>query len=142
MRKQHIGKIVLVDDDFEDRIILEELLAVLNWPTTIEPFANAIDALAYLKKTDDKIFVIISDMNMQEMSGLEFKKIIDQDPSLVKKAIPFIFASTSASRSQVNDAYDYRIQGYFKKPTTIHEMTEMMNAIIQYWVISRHPNKD
>jgi CheY-like chemotaxis protein len=140
MRKQPIGKIVFVDNNADEKIFLEESLSRLVWDIDIEFIPNASNALYYLKNTKDRIFVIISAMNMSDMDGLQFKQMIDSDPGLVKKAIPFIFSSSSASREQVSKAYDYRIQGYFEKPDNLYEMAEMLNAIIQYWVIARHPN--
>lgn len=79
-------------------------------------------------------------MQLSGIDGLEFKQRIDGDPDLVKKAIPFIFSSSSASKEEVSRAYDYRIQGYFETPDNLYEMAEMLNAVIQYWIIARHPN--
>jgi CheY-like chemotaxis protein len=141
MREQPGGKLVFVDNDPKEKVFLEESLSRLVWDIRIEYITNAADALHYLRTTKDQIFVIVSDINMPDMPGLQFKQMIDSDPYLVKKAIPFIFSSSSATRKQVSQAYDYRIQGYFQKPDNLYAMAEMLNAIIQYWIIARHPNK-
>ena len=85
---------------------------------------------------------MISDMNMPKMSGLEFKKAIDSDELLRTKSIPFIFATSSSTKAEVSEAYDYRVQGYFPKPLSSEEQANMLDIIIKYWIISRHPNKD
>ena len=133
------GKIVLVDDQEYERTLLEEVLLEKEWNTTIEYFPRAEEALRYLKETDDKIFLIISDINMPGMNGLEFKKIIDQHDELSRKAIPFIFVSTAATQDEVTEAYGYRVQGYFQKPKSVEAQADMLDIIIQYWIVNQHP---
>ena len=138
--KRLAGKIILVDKEKYEKALLEVALVKKFWQAEIEYFSNAEEALMYLKKTEDKVFLVISEMNLGGMNGLNFKKKIDADPILLKKAIPFIFASTSANNQEVKDAYDYRVQGYFKKPNTIEDHAELLDLIIRYWIHSRHPN--
>ncbi len=75
-------------------------------------------ALDYMLNTKDELFLVISDMNMTGMSGLDLKK---------------------ATKKQVSEAYEYRVQGYFEKPTTISEQAAMLDLIIKYWIVCRHP---
>jgi len=140
MRKQPIGKIIFVHHEPGEKVFLEESLSRLIWDIQVVCFTDAENALQYLKNAKHPVFVIISAMKLSGINGLEFKQQIDNDPELVKKAIPFIFSSSSASGEEVSRAYDYRIQGYFETPDNLYEMAEMLNAIIQYWVIARHPN--
>lgn len=139
--KQVKGKIILIDDQKYEKSFLQESLNDKNWAIEVEYFSNAPDALKHLKENADEIFLIISDMNMPEMSGMELKKTIDEDLFLRRKSIPFIFASSEISETQVTDAYEYRVQGYFKKPETIEEQAEMLEKIVQYWISCIHPNK-
>ncbi len=81
-------------------------------------------------------------MNMPRISGMEFKKIIDQDEVLKRKSIPFIFSTNGASPEQVTEAYEYRVQGYFKKVSSVDKQAEMLDNIIKYWIDSKHPNKE
>lgn len=139
--KQVKGKIILIDDQKYEKSFLQESLKDQNWAIEVEYFNNAPDALKHLKENADDIFLIISDMNMPEMSGMEFKKTIDEDVFLRQKAIPFIFASSIITEDQVIQAYECRVQGYFKKPETIEEQAEMLEKIVQYWKSCIHPNK-
>ena len=108
----------------------------------MEYFNNPAKALKHLKENNDEIFLIISDMNMPIMKGIDLKKTMDNDPGLREKSIPFIFASSGSSKSEITEAYNYRVQGYFRKPNTIEEQADMLDIIIKYWIISSHPNKD
>lgn len=136
------GKIVLVDDDNYEREVLEAALQKRGWDATVEYFDNAEDALKHLKQNSDEIFLIISDMNMPKMNGMDFKKSIDRELKLREKSIPFIFATSTSVRSEITEAFDYRVQGYFRKPNTTAEQADMLDIIIKYWIVSSHPNKD
>jgi CheY-like chemotaxis protein len=136
------GKIVLVDDDSYERELLESALGERGWDAKVEYFNNASGALDHLRQNRDEIFIIISDMNMPIMNGMSFKMAIDADPELRKKSIPFIFATSSSEKSEITQAFEYRVQGYFQKPNTTEEQADMLDIIIKYWIISSHPNKD
>ena len=133
------GKIVLIDEDLYERSLLERNLHKLGWEVTVEYFNNSKAALNYLRTTADEIFLVISAMKMRELSGVQLKKEIDSEPALKQKAIPFIFMSNSAEVHEVYSAYD-SIQGYFKKPFTLDLMVKMLDIIIKYWMLSKHPS--
>jgi DNA-binding NtrC family response regulator len=139
--KQVKGKIILIDDNKYEKSFLQESLNDQNWEIEVEYFSEPKIALEHLKENADDIFLIISDMNMPEMSGMELKKTIDEDLFLREKAVPFIFASSHITKKQVREAYEYRVQGYFKKPKTIEGQAEMLEKIVQYWKSCIHPNK-
>jgi CheY-like chemotaxis protein len=136
------GKIILVDDDSYEKELLESHLKKRGWDSKVEYFDNAIDALDHLKKNKDEIFLIISDMNMPKMNGMDFKKAIDRDPALRVKSIPFIFATSSSVKADITQAFDYRVQGYFQKPNTTEEQADLLDIILKYWIVSSHPNKN
>lgn len=141
--KKLAGKIILVDDERYEKALLEVALEKMEWDIEIEYFSSASDALKYLKNTKDEIFIVISDMNMPKMNGLDFKKAIDNDKDgIFEKSIPFIFFSSNSTKEEVTLAYNYRVQGYFKKPLTVDEQAAQIDIIIKYWIIARHPNKD
>ena len=136
------GKIILVDDDSYEKEALILALEKRNWQVKVEYFSDVKTALEHLRNDNEEIFLIISDMNMPKMNGMDFKKAIDDDPVLTKKSIPFIFASSVATKAEITQAYNYRVQGYFGKPNNIEDQAEMLDLIIKYWIVSRHPNKD
>lgn len=133
------GKIILVDDEKYEKELLMLALREKQWNVKVEYFNNGEDALEYMKTTKDALFLVISDMNMPKMSGLDLKKAIDKDKILREKSMPFIFVSGGASNEQVSEAYDYRVQGFFEKPNSVKEQAEVLDLIIKYWIVSRHP---
>ena len=135
------GPIIIVEDDEDDREILEDIFKELNLGNRRVYFDNAPDAFVYLKSTDELLFLIVSDINMPKMSGLQFKKMIDADQELRQKSIPFVFLSTSADKVAVTEAYTaMTVQGFFRKKSTMQEMKEMLSQIVFYWKECRHPN--
>ncbi len=135
------GKIILVDNEKYEEELLEKSLQQKDWDVEIEYFSNAQDALHYLETTEDDIFLIISEFNMSKTNGLAFKKKIDENLAVYRKVIPFIFVSTTETKQDVKDAYLYRVQGSFKKPSNVDEQAEMFDIIIRYWIVCNHPNK-
>ena len=133
------GKIILVDDERYEKALLELSLLKKEYDVKVDYFSSAEEALKELKRTNENIFLLISDMHMHKMDGLTFKKKIDQDKELQKKAIPFIFFSSTATQAEVEEAYEYRIQGYFRKPLTLEEQARQISIIIDYWITARHP---
>jgi CheY-like chemotaxis protein len=137
------GPIIIVEDDQDDLEIMEIVLQDLGIPNKLIWFANAIDAFAFLKTTREQPFLIFSDINMPQQSGIEFKRDIDNDPELRHKSIPFVFYSTSISQEHVNEAYtQLTVQGFFQKADNIPVIKETLKAIIDYWKMCRHPNSD
>jgi DNA-binding NtrC family response regulator len=139
--KQVKGKIILVDDEKYEKDFLEHSLRENNWDIEVEYFSNVEEALTHLKENADEIFLIISDMDMPKINGIEFKKIIDNDDYLKQKTIPFIFASNAIDRNSVIDAFKYNAQGYFQKPMNPKDQAELLEKIVQYWIVCLHPSK-
>jgi DNA-binding NtrC family response regulator len=135
------GKVILIDDNSLEEELLLECITRGHWKVKVEYFDNAESAMRYLKNTDDEIFLIICDMNMPRMSGLELKKQIDADKKLRKKAIPFVFATTTATESEINLAYEYGTQGFFEKPFEVDKICKMIEILFNYWSLCLHPNK-
>jgi DNA-binding NarL/FixJ family response regulator len=73
------------------------------------------------------------------MTGFQLKQEINGNAYLKKKGIPFLFLSTNPDPHTVDQAYDMSAQGYFVKPTSVTELHEMVQMIVNYWKICRHP---
>lgn len=134
------GPIIIVDDDQDDHEILESVFQALEVKNEIKFFGNCLDALNFLRTTQEQPFMILTDVNLPIMNGIEMREEICKDEYLKKKSIPFIFLTTSASKHAVTEAYQMQVQGYFQKEDTFHQMQAMMKTIIDYWRLCKHPN--
>lgn len=134
------GPIILIDDDADDQEILQEILKNLNVKNDLVIFKNGHEAEAYLRTTADRPFLILCDINMPVMNGLELRTLIESDPVLKQKSIPFIFLSTTGNPIAVRKAYDLTVQGFFQKQNNLEELTNNLKMIIEYWRTCLHPN--
>jgi len=109
------GKKVLAVDDSQTMLLFYRTAASdlgLDLTTT----TNGKEALECLKQ--DKTFdLIITDMNMPIMDGIEFTRTIKEDPAL--KEIPIIMATTESEKSQARLAQNAGVSSFIKKPFTV-----------------------
>jgi CheY-like chemotaxis protein len=135
------GPIIIVEDDVDDKDMMEDILKELQIENKIVWFVNSADAFAYLKTTSEQPFLIMSDVNLPGENGIEFKWRIDADPQLRQKSIPFVFYSTAVNQKAVNDAYTkMTVQGFFQKSSRYEEAKSHIKLIYDYWQVCRHPN--
>jgi CheY-like chemotaxis protein len=132
--------IVIVEDDADDQYFIRMICDKLGITAELLFFGDGLKALEYLKTTEKKIFIILSDINMPVMNGLELRRNIQQDDALRKKSIPFVFLSTAARPKEVEEAYNLTVQGFFLKATQLAEMEKTIELILRYWLNCRHPN--
>ena len=134
------GPIVIVDDDKDDQEIYAEAIEAIGITNELRFFPGGQKALDYLLTTSEQPFIILSDINMPIMNGLEFKEKIQQDKFLRQKGIPFIFISTNASSTVVRKAHELSVQGYFQKPNNLKEIKVMLQKLFDYWELCKHIN--
>lgn len=135
------GPIVIIEDDPDDKEMLESIVRELGVKNEIKWFPETQSAFQFLSETTESVFLIFCDINMPGKNGIEFKRDIDANPRLRKKSIPFLFLSTQANQRDVNQAYtEMTVQGFFKKASRYGEAKEMLRNIFDYWSSCQHPN--
>ena len=102
---------------------------------------DAQTLFSFLKSTTKQPFIILCDINLPQLNGLEFKKQLDADAELRHKAIPFIFFSTAATKPIVTEAFtQMTVQGFFQKSHNIEELKHKLFIIMEYWRLCTPPN--
>ena len=137
------GPILIVEDDADDQYLLRRTLEKLKVKNKTLFFSNGRDALEYLinlETTRENPFLILCDINMPVMNGLELQENIHKNEALRRKSIPFVFLTTSAQKSDVDKAYNMMVQGYFEKAASMEEFESIIRLIIKYWTECKHPN--
>jgi CheY-like chemotaxis protein len=136
------GPIIILEDDEDERHILSEVLRKINRKNEVKFFKTGVELLDYIMSTKDKPMLIISDVNVPVMNGLELRRLVNESNMLRRKSIPFVFLSTTASRKTVEEAYDLSVQGFFVKQNSYKEIERHLRMILDYWSECRHTNSD
>lgn len=134
------GPIIVIEDDEDDREILQDIFKELNYPNPVLFFLNGLDAHEYLVSSNDQPFVILSDINLPKLNGFELREKVHNNEQLRLKCIPFLFFTTSADQRNVIDAYSRSVQGFFTKPFEYAEILRVVRNIIEYWKDCHSPN--
>jgi len=131
--------ILLVEDDHVDAMTVQRALKDLNVTNPLTHLPNGEKALAYLKNEHNKKpCVILLDLNMPRMNGIEFLKSIKADTKL--KKIPVIILTTSGDTEDKYATFSLSIAGYIVKPADYKKFVEAMRTIDIYWTLSELPN--
>lgn len=135
------GPVIIIEDDEDDKEILEGIFRKLDYDNEVAFFPDGEKALAYITREDVLPFLILSDINMPRLNGMELKKKIHTDEQLQVKCIPYLFFTTSASKKAVIDAYSMSAQGFFIKETSTTELEATIKTIMEYWKKCFSPNQ-
>lgn len=131
--------ILIVDDDNDDRQLLQEAWQELGYPNALHFFNNADEVLDYLYKEQVVPFLILCDVNIPKMDGFAFKEKLVEDTEMNYRSIPFVFWSSEVSNKQIQRAYDLGVNGFFVKGNTFDEIKQSLIDIVNYWQKSKVP---
>jgi len=134
------GPILIIEDDQDDQYITLEALKELGVTNQVLFFENGPQLIKFLDSASEPAFLILCDVNLPLMSGIEIRDYIESSPELKEKAIPFVYFTTSGSPELVSAAYKGSIQGYFQKPQNYVELKTRLSSIMEYWKSCLHPN--
>ena len=133
------GPIIIIEDDVDDQELMNEIFRELQIPNLLRFFDSSLQAFEYLLTTIERPFLILSDINLPAMTGLELCKKISETESLKMKSIPFIFLTTTSDNRVIAEAYDMFVQGFFVKPGSIKELKGTIRMIVDYWKVCMRP---
>ena len=127
------GPILYVGGDEDDRYLVTDALAEIGCTSKVINFDNGQALIDYLASSKERPFIILCDLYLPQMTGLELKEVINQDDQLKRRTIPFIFLSESVNPKDVDDAYMSLVQGFYVKSPTFEGLKEQLSAICDYW---------
>jgi CheY-like chemotaxis protein len=133
--------VLLVEDDVIDAMTVRRAFKDLKLTNPLAHVTDGEEALDYLKNPDNPTpCVILLDLNMPRMNGVEFIEIVKADPVL--KMIPIVVFTTSSDRSDITESYRRSVAGYIVKPIDYHAFVDTVAAIGLYWTINEMPPDD
>ena len=130
--------ILLVEDDCVDAMTVERALKELKLENELVRASNGEEALEHLKNSDNvKPCVILLDLDMPRMNGMEFLKLAKDDEEL--KSIPVVVLTSSDEGRNFDESFRSNVAGYIMKPADCKKIAEVFKAIVFYWNLSELP---
>jgi CheY-like chemotaxis protein len=130
--------ILLVDDDDIDAAGIYRAFRQLKVSNPIHRAHDGIEGLEMLRTSKiDPPYLILLDLNMPRMSGIEFLKEIRKDPELTHSVV-FVL-TTSADDEDKMAAYKEHIAGYILKSSFDRGFNELIEMLGQYWRLVELP---
>lgn len=137
----HNGPIIIIEDDDDDQEILQEIFTRLNCKNEVLFFSDGFKALSYFDEHVSVVpFLIISDMNLPKVTGLELRKMIREHNNKSLRCVPYVFFTTAANNRDVLEAYQSSVQGFFIKPPNMGELERTIAKILDYWGDTKAPS--
>lgn len=131
--------ILLVEDDKVDAMTVKRALREIHLSNNLVHVGNGEEALAYLRDdSKSRPCIILLDLNMPRMNGIEFLNVDKRDVNLRK--IPVIVLTTSKDERDRVESFNLGVAGYMVKPVDYHQFVEVIRTINVYWTLSELPD--
>jgi CheY-like chemotaxis protein len=131
---------LLVDDDDVDVMTVRRAFQELKLPNPLHRVADGEQALAFLRDpANPRPGVILLDLKMPRMGGIEFLKEREEDAAL--KRIPVVVLTTSDAPVDRNACFSQCISGYMVKPVDYPQFVKILKIVRAYWDASAMPEE-
>ncbi|MDD3364639.1 MAG: response regulator [Syntrophomonas sp.] len=131
--------ILLVEDDRIDAMTVQRALKDIKVLNKLIIRENGEEALEFLR--DDcnvKPAIILLDLNMPRMNGIEFLEVAKKDDAI--KKIPVIVLTTSHGEWDRIQSFNLGAAGYMVKPVDYKQFVEVIRVVDLYWTLSELPD--
>jgi CheY-like chemotaxis protein len=131
--------ILIADDDEEDRMLARDALEESRLANSLFFVHDGVELLDFLHRrgqfedpsTSPRPGIILLDINMPRMTGLEALREIKRDPSL--RRIPVVILTTSRADEDIIRSYDLGVNSFISKPVTFDGLVDVMRLLGTYW---------
>lgn len=124
-------KILVADDDEEDRQLIKEALEESRLRNPLDFVHDGEELMKRLTDGKDLPGLILLDLNMPKKDGREALKEIKSNPKL--KYIPVIILTTSQAEEDICRTYNLGVNSFITKPVTFSALVDVLNKVAQYW---------
>jgi CheY-like chemotaxis protein len=132
---KNTSPILQVEDDVVDVMSVKRALRVLNVNNPLCVASNGEDALARLRDDSQPLpGLILLDINMPRMSGIDFLRILKSDERL--KRLPVVMLTTSREERDRLESFNLSVAGYMIKPVDYENFVQVIRTIQTYWMQS------
>jgi CheY-like chemotaxis protein len=131
--------ILLVEDDEVDVMNVKRAFQKNHITNPLHVAGNGEEALELLRNGSipRERRIVLLDLNMPKMNGIEFLRELRADPQL--GGIPVVVLTTSNAEQDKVNAYNLNVAGYLLKPVTFINFCDVMAALNKYWALVELP---
>jgi CheY-like chemotaxis protein len=142
--QDRVINILLVEDDEVDVMNVRRAFKKGGVTNPLFVASNGLEALDMLQSQRGQSPVmpserrlILLDLNMPKMGGIEFLQVLRADPDL--KSTPVVVLTTSGEDRDRVQAYNLNVAGYLLKPVTFEPFVQTMTTLNHYWTLCEMP---
>ena len=131
--------IFLVEDDDVDVMNVKRAFAQNNIRNPLFVAHDGVEALEKLRSREipKERRIVLLDLNMPRMNGIEFLRVVRNDPALCSMTV--VVLTTSKNEQDRIDAYNLNVAGYLVKPVTFAKFCDVMVTLNKYWSLVEFP---
>lgn len=136
---ERVINILLVEDDEVDVMTVKRAFMKANITNPVLVASNGLEALEILRKEElpPSRRLILLDVNMPKMNGIEFLRELRADPKLQMASV-VVLTTSNEERDRI-EAFKLNVAGYLLKPVTFQQFAEVMSTINKYWALMEMP---
>jgi CheY-like chemotaxis protein len=136
---EKVLNILLVEDDKVDVMNVQRAFKKNNCTNPLFVAGDGLEALELLRggSVPRKNRLVLLDLNMPKMNGIEFLRALRADGELA--LTPVVVLTTSNEDRDRVEAYQLNVAGYLLKPVTFANFVEVMAALNKYWALIEFP---
>ncbi|MBD0832735.1 response regulator [Aestuariibaculum sediminum] len=124
-------KILFIDDDVIEAMKFNRVVSSLKLNHEVIEAKNGEEALQILNDKENLPDIILLDLNMPKLNGIDFLKILKSDDIL--NYVPTIVLTTSNNPNDLKACYKIGVAGYVKKPLKYEDYVLKIQNLISYW---------
>ncbi|MCF7974041.1 MAG: response regulator [Phycisphaerae bacterium] len=130
--------LLLIEDDSIDAMAIKRALDHTGEIDQFIHLGNGEEGLEYLLSDSNEMpYMIMLDLNMPRMNGLEFLEEIKKNQTLCR--IPVVVLTTSTEACDIDQTFSHSVAGYMVKPIDYNKMVEIIHTVNDYWSINVLP---
>lgn len=145
MNDANIVEVLIVEDNQQDLDLALRALKRAKLANRVQIARDGAEAIEYIfcegphsaRKIENGPKVILLDLKLPKIDGLEVLKRIKNDPRT--KKIPVVILTSSKEQNDVVDSYNLGVNSYIVKPVNFEQFSEAVQKLGMYWLLLNHP---
>lgn len=132
-------EILLIEDNFDDAELTIRALKKRNLANRLLHISDSEEALEYIFGKESNPKLILLDLKMPKIDGIEVLKRIKSDP--VRKVIPVVMLTSSKEERDIVESYHLGVNAYIVKPVQFDKFIDAVDGLGLFWLLLNQPPK-